>query len=135
MGDTGKNLDNTIKQRRTAIPLTIRELAARSGVSQSYLARIEKGERFPSATILRKIAEPLDFDESDLLTLAGYLITPSPDRDENRYDNYRSNKLDPYVIRVLSDEPIEIQRAVIGILSVLKSIARGTSNSGSCDYD
>ena len=34
-------------------------------------------------------------------------------------------QLDPYVARMLAEEPPEIQRAVIGILSLLKSVARG----------
>ena len=49
----------TLKQRRLLIPLTLRELAARSGVSASHLARVERGERFPSGHILRKLARPL----------------------------------------------------------------------------
>jgi hypothetical protein len=32
--------------------------------------------------------------------------------------------LDPYVSQVLSNEPVEVQRTVIGILTLLKSIAR-----------
>jgi len=38
---------------------------------------------------------------------------------------YGSDRLDPYVARVLAQEPVEIQRAVIGILTILKSIAKG----------
>ena len=69
-----------IKQRRTAMWLTLRELATASGLSPSHLGRIEKGERFPSAYILRRIAKPLGFDEGELFTLAGYLSrTPTED--------------------------------------------------------
>jgi len=32
--------------------------------------------------------------------------------------------LDPYVARVLAQEPVEIQRTLIGLLSILKSITR-----------
>jgi hypothetical protein len=39
---------------------------------------------------------------------------------------YGQDRLDPYVARVLAQEPIEMQRAVIGILTILKSIAKGT---------
>ena len=67
-----------LKRLRLMIPLTLQELAAKSGVSASHLARIERGERFPSARILRKIAKPLELDESQLLTFAGYLSLPSP---------------------------------------------------------
>ena len=68
-----QNLGRIIKQQRVMIPLTLQDLAAKSGVSASHLGRIERGERFPSASILRKIAKPLDFEESELLSMAGYL--------------------------------------------------------------
>ena len=56
-----KNLGILLKQQRLRIMLTLRELTTLSGVSSSHLGRIERGERFPSASILRKIAKPLGF--------------------------------------------------------------------------
>ena len=116
------NLGRIIKQRRVMIPLTLKEVAATSGVSSSYLGRIENGQRFPSAHILRKIAKPLGFEESELFTLANYLSPKPPVADEAIKDNVVG--LDPYVARVLSQESVEVQRTVIGILSILKSIAK-----------
>jgi excisionase family DNA binding protein len=40
------------------------------------LCRIEKGERFPSARTLWKIAQPLGLDETELLLTAGYPPIP-----------------------------------------------------------
>ena len=102
------------------MPLTLRELAAKAGVSASHLGRIERGERFPSANILRKIAKPLGFDEDELFMLAGYLSSGAPLGAESR------EGLDPYVAKMLARESVEIQRAVIGILSILKSLAQST---------
>jgi len=116
--NNGKYLGRILKQRRVMIPLTLRGLAAISGISSSHLGRIERGERFPSASILRKIAKPLGFEESELFSLAGYL-SPQPSREE-----YGLGRLDPYVGRILSQEPVEVQRTVIGILSILKSLAK-----------
>ena len=110
--------------------LTLQELAARSGVSASHLGRIERGERFPSAHILQRIAKPLSFGEDELFTLAGYLTPHSPMIAEES-PLYGSERLDPYVARVLAQEPIEMQRAVIGILTILKSIAKSTSKESS----
>jgi len=107
------------------VPLTLQELATTSNVSASHLGRIERGERFPSARILRKIAKPLGFDEDELFTLAGFLSPPSSGVAEERYPSYGSRQLDPYVAKILSDEPVEVQRAVIGILTMLKSVAKG----------
>ena len=114
-----------IKQQRVTIPLTLQELAAKSGVSPSHLGRIERGERFPSAHILRRIASPLGFEENELFALAGYLSIQPPGIAEKEMGY--SGGLDPYVGRLLGQEPVEVQRAVIGILTMLKSIARGMS--------
>ncbi len=67
------HLSTIIKQQRTAMRLTLRELATTSGLSPSHLGRIERGECFPSAYILCRIAKPLAFDERELFTLAGFL--------------------------------------------------------------
>jgi transcriptional regulator with XRE-family HTH domain len=120
------DLGKILKQQRITVPLTLQELAAESGVSSSHLGRIERGERFPSARILRKIAKPLGFNEDELFTLAGFL-SPQTSGAAESGAHYSSRQLDPYVARMLAEEPPEIQRAVIGILSLLKSIARGIS--------
>jgi len=124
MNDIDKNnLGEIIRQRRVTMPLTLQELATMSGISSSHLGRIEKGKRSPSAHILRKIAKPLGFDEDELFTLAGYL-SPQPPGIAEAHSGYSGGRLDPYVARVLAEEPVEVQRAVIGILSILKSIAK-----------
>ena len=124
MSDTSRNeLGRIIKQQRMAVPLTLQELAAMSGVSASHLGRIERGERFPSASILRKVAQPLGLEEDELFTLAGYL-SPQPPSVAEAHPTYSGGRLDPYVARVLAEEPPDVQRAVIGILSILKSIAK-----------
>ncbi len=92
-------------------------------MSPSYLGRIERGQRFPSASILQKIARPLGFDENELFTLAGYL-PPQASTISEEQPGYSSGQLDPYVYRVLAQEPPVVQRAVIGILTILKSIAK-----------
>jgi transcriptional regulator with XRE-family HTH domain len=123
LDNNANNLGEIIRRQRVAIPLTMQKLGAMSGVSSSHLGRIERGERFPSARILRKIAEPLHFEENELFALAGYLSHQSPSVAET-HEEYYGGQLDPYVSRVLAQEPVEVQRAVIGILTILKSIAR-----------
>ena len=120
------HLGKIIKQQRISLSLTLQELAARSKVSASHLGRIERGERFPSAHILQRIAKPLDFEENELFTLAGYLSPSFPSVAEES-PRYTAERVDPYVARVLAQEPVEVQRAVIGILTILKSIAKGIS--------
>ena len=131
MNNIGNNLGKIIKQQRLAIPLTLQELAAVSSVSSSHLGRIERGERFPSARILRRIAKPLGFDEDELFTLAGFLTPHGGGVADERTVAYTHRQLDPSVAKMLSEEPVEVQRAVIGILSILKSVARGISKQDS----
>ncbi len=119
-GDSRSDLGRVLKQRRVMMPLTLGELAASASVSSSHLGRIERGERFPSAHILRKIAKPLGFEEAELLTLGGFLSPQPP----NAIESSGGKQLDPYVASVLSQEPIEVQRAVITILSVIRSMVK-----------
>ncbi len=118
-------LGRIIRQQRLMLPLTLQEVAAMSGISASHLGRIERGGRFPSARVLRKIARPLGFEENELFTLAGYL-SPQPDTLFEVSPGY-GGRLDPYVSKMLAQEPIEVQRAVLGMLSILKSIAKTVS--------
>jgi transcriptional regulator with XRE-family HTH domain len=114
-------LGRIIRQHRVLIPLTLQELAQISGVSPSYLGRIEKNERFPSASILRKIAQPLGFNENELFILAGYL-PPQSDAIAEASKDYNHTSLDPHIARELAKEPIEMQFAALTILSILKSL-------------
>ena len=122
MTTASNEIGKTLKQRRLMLKLTLRELAAKSGVSASGIARVESGERFPSGHILRKIAKPLDLDESLLMTIAGYLPPQPSSETGDEYRIYRG--LDPYVAKVLSEEPVHVQRAVVSLLTIVKAIAK-----------
>jgi len=127
IADNNRELGKTIKLRRVMIPLTLRELSAKSGVSESHLARIERGERFPSARILRKMAKPLDINEHELLVLADYLSSQSL----NSAESFGARQLDPYVAAVLSQDPVEIQHTAVAVLSILKNIAKSIAQENS----
>ena len=133
MNNDNENLGKILRNRRTMLSLTLNKLASESGVSPSYLARVEKGERFPSARILRKIAKPLRFSKSELFAFAEYL-SPSDYLSTQFAENGNGpcpGNLDPNIASALSQEPIEIQRAVFAILSTFKHIARGISQEKS----
>ena len=119
--DNSNDLRRIIKQQRLMAGLTLQQLSVISGVSASHLGRIERGERFPSASVIRKIAKPLGIEEVQLLISGGFL---SP-RSSTEVESPTGGQLDPYVARVLAQEPVDVQRAVIGILSILKTIAKG----------
>ncbi len=121
---TNNGLGKILKNKRKALDLTLKEVSEKSGVSTSHLGRIERGERFPSARILPKIAKGLEFDENELFVIAGYL-TPKSAAGEKITEPV--GRVDPYVAMVLGKESVETQRAVIGLLILLKSMAKSIS--------
>jgi len=127
---THEQIGSALKQQRLSVPLTLKELSTAAKVSASHLGRIERGQRFPSARILRRIAKPLGFEENEIFTLAGYLSPQPPSLVENE-QSYSGRHLDPLVARLLSQEPVEVQRHVISILNILKSLFRTTANTNS----
>jgi transcriptional regulator with XRE-family HTH domain len=73
INNNNHNLGKIIRQHRVSLPLTLSQLAARAGVSASHLGRVERGQRYPSARVLRRITGPLGFGEGEPFALAGYL--------------------------------------------------------------
>ena len=92
-------LAEALKQRRKAKGLTLQQLGNLSGVHTSYIGRVERGERYPSANILKKLAEPLGFGEIELFKLAGYL---SRDDSDSQLEDLRK-ELNIEITRILSD--------------------------------
>ena len=125
--EAARELGRILRRKRVTLPLTLQELYAKTGISRSHLGRIERGGRFPSAGVLRKIARPLGLGEEELFTLAGYLSPQQVDTIVETPPVY-SVGLDPYVARVLAQETPEMQRAILGILSILKGLARTVSS-------
>ena len=83
MSNDSKALGQRIKGLRLLAGLTLRQLSVESSVSASHLGRIERGERLPSARILRKIAKPLGFDQSELSSFVNYLLEQSSQMHES----------------------------------------------------
>jgi len=79
-------LGEKLKGYRERQGLTLGELGKASGVASSHLGRVERGEREPSAAVLRQLAEPLGCTEVELLKLGGYL---SPDATDDRLARLR----------------------------------------------
>ncbi|GEM_PF-2379366 len=95
--DRSPEMGKRLRQKRKSISLTIREVASKAEISASHLSRIEQGDRLPSASVLRRLAEPLGYEETELMMQAGYL-SPVKSATEN---GTRGKKLDPYVASVL----------------------------------
>jgi len=74
------NLGKVLQERRKTKNLTLSQVSIISGVSVTHIGRIETGKRFPSAHILRKLANPLGFSEVELCKLAGFLSRDDSDQ-------------------------------------------------------
>src|SRR3954462_8154838 len=57
--DLPQDIGGFIRDLRQTAKISLRELAARAGVSNPYLSQIERGLRKPSAEVLAQIAGPL----------------------------------------------------------------------------
>ena len=60
-----------IRAQRQQAELTLRELAARTNVSNPYLSQIERGLHEPSVRVLKAIASALNVSAETLLAQAG----------------------------------------------------------------
>jgi len=65
-----KNIGNTIKERRKALSITQRELAALSKVGINTLTKIERGEANPSLMVIMSILNTLGL-EMDITIKSG----------------------------------------------------------------
>ena len=71
------DLGNILKENRLIEGFTQTELARASGLSKSYISRIERGVAFPTPQSLSQIAKPLALDKRDLLLYAACAVLNS----------------------------------------------------------
>jgi len=72
-------LGELIRSQRQQAQLTLRELAARTNVSNPYLSQIERGLHEPSVRVLKAIAGALNLSAESLLQQAGILEGAAPE--------------------------------------------------------
>ena len=68
-----QRLGRVIREQRTQAEMSLRDLAARTNVSNPYLSQIERGLHEPSVRVLRAIAKALNTSVETLLVQAGLL--------------------------------------------------------------
>ena len=69
MTDLRKVLASNLKFFRKTLGISQAKLAERVNIAENYIALIETGRRFPSLTMLERIAEALQRDVLELLSL------------------------------------------------------------------
>ncbi|MBA2637025.1 MAG: helix-turn-helix transcriptional regulator [Solirubrobacterales bacterium] len=106
-------LGSFIRAQRLITNLTLRDLAARTRVSNAYLSQLERGLHEPSLSVLKAIADGLSLPLEALLAQAGVLdgLSAPPVRDTER--------------AILEDDELtESQR--IALLSVYRGFVGGS---------
>jgi transcriptional regulator with XRE-family HTH domain len=68
-----RDVGRFIREQRSAVGMSLRNLAKAAGVSNPYLSQIERGLRRPSAEILNGIAKALRISAETLYVKAGIL--------------------------------------------------------------
>ena len=95
--------------RRLRGDFSLRDVRRETGISNSYLSQIERGDRHPGPSVLKRLASLYGVDVHDLLNRAGYLDDPD--------------------IQPRDDEPQEVDRAYQYVLADPK-FRVGTRPSG-----
>ena len=98
-----------IRALREAEGLSLRDLAARSGVSAPMLSQVERGETSPTLAVAERIAGGLELSLSQLLRLderSHVVVTRAGDRRVRRRRGHRTEELTP---------PLPGQRADVSV--------------------
>ena len=72
-----EKLGRIIRERRVQAELSLRDLAARTNVSNPYLSQVERGLHQPSVRVLKAIAGALNMSAEALMVQAGLLDEPA----------------------------------------------------------
>lgn len=71
--EIGRDIGHFIRDLRRGAGVSLRQLAARAGVSNPYLSQVERGLRRPSAEVLQQIANALRVSTPVMYLRAGLL--------------------------------------------------------------
>lgn len=106
-----RDLGAFIREQRTSAQISVRQLAAKAGVSNPYLSQVERGLRRPSADILAQIARGLQISVESLLAKAGIL-----DHGDDA----------PIVVSAIRADPVLTERQKSSLLDIYAAFRRET---------
>jgi transcriptional regulator with XRE-family HTH domain len=110
-----------IRALREAMDLSLRELAARSGVSAPMLSQVERGETSPTLSVASRIAEGLELTLSQLVRLdEGDGVTVVRERERARGGSLRRG----HAYSVVTP-PVPGQRAEVAVHTLSPGAATG----------
>jgi transcriptional regulator with XRE-family HTH domain len=103
-----------LRAQRLARGLSLRELSARTNVSNAYLSELERGLHEPSLSVLRAIASALGTPLGPMLTSAGVL------GDSDEHDERRVGDTEAAIVR----DPALSEPQRVALLSVYRSFVQ-----------
>ncbi len=119
LGDLGNNLGEYLREQRTSAKLSVRQLSAVTGISNTYLSQIERGIKKPSAEILQGIAKGLSISAETLYVQAGLL---DPDETAPRVTARELLRVDPRLTSRQRQTLIDIYDSFVGAESVVPGV-------------
>ncbi|MFT5167783.1 MAG: transcriptional regulator with XRE-family HTH domain [Saprospiraceae bacterium] len=119
-----------VKQFRQERGLSFSDLAARTGMSISYLNEIEKGKKFPKIDKVKALAETLDTDYTELIS-SSLTGTFAPVGELLRSNFLNELPLDLFgielskVVEIISNAPVRVGAFISTLVEISRNYALG----------
>lgn len=104
-----EHLGRLIREQRKAAEMSLRDLAARTNVSNPYLSQLERGLHEPSVRVLKAIASALNMSAEALMVQAGML------------DERPLTDPVPSVVEAVRADPLLSEEQQVALLTVYRS--------------
>jgi transcriptional regulator with XRE-family HTH domain len=123
------SLANRLKELRRALTWTQQDLSRASGLTRSYISRLEMGDiALPSSDKLRALAQSLGTTPDDLLQAAGYIDNPSEASDLPEIKVYLRRK---YLMQ--DARALQAIETILNCLHSASAAGAKTGNGGSTE--
>jgi len=99
-----------VKAQRRLAQVSQRNLARMSGVSDSYLSQIERGNYRPSPQVVKALAQAFGLKPEQLYTMLGFM---DEERDDTRPTVEQAIQLDPKLEPAQKDALIRVYRSFL----------------------
>jgi transcriptional regulator with XRE-family HTH domain len=116
-----------LKELRKKKKMTLNHLAELSGLSPSYLSRVERGERsISNLRLLKKLAPHLGLTFEEIIASAGFISWDTKKREENYYqdapDHWKEIIKDPELDKAIKEIASLTSDEKEGLLLYLQAI-------------
>jgi len=99
-----------VKAQRRLAQVSQRNLARMSGVSDSYLSQIERGNYRPSPQVVKALAQAFGLKPEQLYTMLGFM---DDEKDDSRPTVEQAIQLDPKLEPAQKDALIRVYRSFL----------------------